>query len=168
MDQKVLTVWQVPGPGGSKVWWMSDGTKSGGPGSYPAVNVAAKTNADFTYTIKNTPGVTFSNDPIWIQGGTAKPTQHVVDGHFNVPPGQNGAKLGFHDNNKGNPQTLTYILRFSDGTSTDPIVNNGGGGPGFHDNIVWYVGAAVILAIIVAVIVKFRKSGPVERTSQDH
>lgn len=159
MGQNNLNVWKQ-----QNVWWMSYGTQSGGPGSYPQVTVPNGTNANFKYTIINTPGVTFGSDPIWIQAGTTKPTQPGVDGHFNVPPGQNGTTLNFHDNNKGNGETLSYVLRFSDGTTLDPIINNGGGGPGYNWNMAYYALGAVALIVLAILVLKpvFRKPGPVE------
>lgn len=143
------------GPG---VWHMSQGSAStapgslsatgGGPGNYPKVHVPAKATADFEITIVSPGNITFSNDPIWIQKGTAKPTGGV-DSQITGISGQGTAVLKFHDTNQ-TKGTLTYVLNFNNAPQLDPIIENGGGGIGgggiydnFADNLLW-VGLGLI------------------------
>src|SRR5687768_1486280 len=91
-----------------------DGNK-GGPGNYHAVGVMPKKYAEFEIKIVDGNGITFSGDPIWIQAGTAKPQDHVIDPQITDISGQNTTKLKFQDANSGNAMTLTYRLNFSDG-----------------------------------------------------
>src|SRR5215212_7732019 len=80
-------------------WHMSHGGSSGGPGDYPVVHVVRETAADFEINIVNPGSIRFSSDPIWVQRGTQKPTQHVIDGISDIR-GQNTTTLKFHDGNK--------------------------------------------------------------------
>ena len=122
---QIIPVRQGQGP---IVWHMSHGGASGGPGSYPTVHVAPQTAADFEISIANPGSITFSSDPIWIQGGTEKPTEHVIDGISDIS-GQSTTTLRFHDGNK-DAGSLTYVLNFVDAPQLDPIIENQGGGPG--------------------------------------
>ena len=127
----------------------------GGPGNYPAVNVQEKKSAEFEIKIVDGNGITFSGDPIWIQAGTAKPTQHVVDPQITDISGQNSTKLKFEDANSGDAMTLTYRLNFSDGApSLDPIIQNGGGGgpPRSDYDVVLYAGAVLLLGALLLVL----------------
>ena len=146
-------------------WRMSvNGGPASGPGHYPHIPVPAKDNADFSFTIQNAQGISFSNDPIWIQKGTAKPTGGV-DGQITQISGQGTAKLTFHDGNQDRGP-LSYVLNFNGAPSLDPIIDNAGGGPGFTEpNLVWYAVGAVALLVVLVLILRpmFRSKGPVER-----
>jgi hypothetical protein len=158
---QVIPVQQGNGP---FVWHMSHGVKGGGPGSYPSVDVPAKVSADFTITIQNPGNITFSNDPIWIQKGTAKPTGGV-DGQITGLSGQGTTVLKFHDSN-ADTGALSYVLNFANvpagsPTQLDPIINNQGGGPGFvepgYENIA-IIGAVALLAVLLVVMLFRRRS----------
>ena len=145
------------------VWEMTYGTLKGGPKNYPTVTVPDKGHANFTITIKDA-GITFSNDPIWIQKDD-KPTKSGVHGIKDVSGGGTNV-LTFKDGN-ANKETLFYALNFANvpaGTPAqlDPIIDNQGGGPGgFMDirgNSTLLIGAAVLLLLVVALIMLRRRS----------
>lgn len=146
---KVNLVKQGNGPG---VWHMSHGAGSGGPGNYPKVTVPAKATADFEFTIVNPGSVTFSNDPIWIQKGTTKPTGGVDSQITNVT-GANTTVLKFHDTNK-DAGTMTYVLNFNNAPQLDPIIENQGGGPGVIDYSIYYLVGAAVLAVLALFLVR--------------
>ena len=112
-------------------WKMSlDGGYPKGPKDYPVIKVNAHDEGDFTFTITKASGTTFSSDPIWIQKGTTKPGQHLVDGqitdvHVSDQGPQKGLILTFHDTN-ADVGKLAYLLNFTDGSKLDPIIDNGG------------------------------------------
>jgi len=115
---------------GNKTWQLEvvNSGKKGGPGNYPSVDVPAKFGGNFKITIVDGDGITFSNDPIWVQAGTAKPTEPVIDPQITKIKGKNTPVLTFHDANSGPAMTLTYQLNFNNADPLDPIILNGGGG----------------------------------------
>ena len=158
--------------------WQLFHDQAGDP-SASSVSVPKGDTGLFSYKIVGSSGVKFASDPIWITSGTAKPTQTGVDAQItNVSSGGTN-KLTFTDGNT-EATTLTYILRFDDGTATDPIINNGGGGPPpppppppdstssstvppspspqppatSYGNIALYVGIGVVIGFIIAWLVK--------------
>lgn len=135
------------------------------PGAYPPVAVGAQNSADFSYTIVNANGITFSADPIWIQKGTAKPTKSGVDVIKNIS-GQNTTTLKFHDGNK-DAGTLTYVLNFNGAPQLDPIITNGGGGPGVVRDLAWPVIGGVAVALLLFLLLRplFRKQRVEEERS---
>ncbi len=126
--------------------------KKGGPGNYPPVDVEQKKSAEFEIKIVDGNGVTFSDDPIWIQAGTAKPEEHVIDPQITDISGQNEKKLKFEDANSGDPMILTYRLNFSNGVPLDPIIKNGGGGGSPSYDFVLYAGAVLLLGALLLVL----------------
>jgi hypothetical protein len=153
---------------GKQTWELEvkNSGKKGGPGHYPPVDLQANFGGNFTVTIEDGNGVTFSKDPIWIQAGSAKPTVPVIDTQITKIKGQDSTVLKFHDANSGNPMTLTYVLNFNSGApQLDPIIQNGGGGPPPQSNFVLY-GAGVILLAALAIFLLRRllknPGGPIE------
>ena len=141
--------------------------KKGGPGDYPPVDVASKKSAEFEIKIVDGDGINFSDDPIWIQAGTAKPTQHVIDPQITDISGQNTTKLTFEDANSGDPMTLTYRLNFTkDAPPLDPIIKNGGGGGPPAFDYALYAGAVLLLGALLLTLFllkKNRASKPMDR-----
>ena len=165
---QVIPVKQGNGP---IVWHMSHGSKGGGPGNYPKVDVPSKASADFTITIQNPGNITFSNDPIWIQKGTAKPTGGV-DAQITGVTGHGTTVLKFNDSN-ADTGALTYVLNFANvpagsPTQLDPIINNQGGGPGVRETgFTNYaiIGGVVLLAAVLLVMM-FRRRSAVPRQTE--
>lgn len=155
-------------------WEMSvgGGPRQGAP--FPQLSVKHGNNAEFSITISDAQGIEFqpynlpSSTPIYIQAGLQKPTGGIDADIKNIKvkdDPQTGAKnavLKFHDGNqKAGP--LTYVLNFKGADPLDPIVNNGGGGPGLAaDNLsyLWYAAGAVALLAVVAIILAMRRAGP--------
>ena len=165
---KTLQVTPAKQGNGPIVWHMSHGSQSGGPGHYPAVTVPTNHSANIEITLHNAGNITFSNDPIWIQKGTAKPTGGV-DGQITQLSGQGTTVLKFNDSN-ADSGTLTYVLNFSNvpagsPTQLDPIINNQGGGPGMiGESNYYFVGAAVLL-LAALVYVLYRRQSAMPRPS---
>ncbi|HEY6048061.1 MAG TPA: hypothetical protein VIV07_03340 [Sphingomicrobium sp.] len=118
--------------GSKKGWNISHCGVDGGPGSYPHLKAGYDESPTFSFQIHGAgPGggqVYFAPDPVWVGVGTAKPTKFDSALLDNVS-GAGTTTLTFHDPNNyngGDAVTLTYILRFSDGSYTDPIIDNGG------------------------------------------
>jgi hypothetical protein len=161
-------------------WRMGVGNGTPVDPPYPTLTVDHGNNADLTFTITNPQGIQFqpnnppTSAPIYIQPGSQKPTGGV-DGDFkniqvkNDPKtGAKNAVLVLHDGNqKGG--TFTYVLNFNGAKPLDPIVDNGGGGPGFYSfSAVEIAGIVAGLAVIAVVLWRvFRKPEPVERPIKD-
>ena len=148
------------GSGSKKYWQLSHNGEFGGPNHYPKVDVIAGAGADFEIDIVNPHGVTFSNDPIWIQAGTAKPTGKVIDPQITNIQGGGTTKLTFHDYNSGTATPLTYVLNFTGAPSLDPIIQNGGGGPPGFQNQILYGVAALLLLVVAFLVLRNRKAKP--------
>lgn len=110
-------------------WNLQHCLTSGGPGHYPALSAGFNDQPTFKFDITNLPGVTFAaTNPVWVTVGANKPTQ-LDPGLINSIQGAGTRSLSFKDLNNyngGDPATLTYTLRFSNNTATDPIIQNGG------------------------------------------
>jgi hypothetical protein len=146
MGTKTLKVIPVRKANKPIVWRLSHGSASGGPGNYPKVSVAPKTNSKIIFEIVNPQDITFSQDPIWIAEGSAKPTGGVV-APFCVVSGANTPLLTVQDDNT-DLADYTYVLNFNNAPSLDPIIKNGGGGPG-SKRFVWYaIGALAVAALL--------------------
>jgi len=141
---------------GKNVWELEvvASGKKGGPGNYPPVKVEEKFGGDFQITILDGDGVTFSNDPIWIQAGTNKPAPHVIDSQIKNIKGKGITELTFHDENSGLPMTLTYQLNFSDGSKLDPVILNGGGTvpPRSYSDYLLVGGVAILVTVLLVVL----------------
>jgi hypothetical protein len=112
--------------GPNKGWNLQHCLESGGPGHYPVLSAAYNDHPTFTFQIVGQKMVYFANDPVWVAVGTAKPTK-LDAGLIGPVSGAGTRTISFQDlNHSTGPQTLTYTLRFSDGTATDPIIQNGG------------------------------------------
>jgi hypothetical protein len=107
-------------------WQMSHNGQTNPPGHFPPINVPAGDDANFQFTITNPQGVTFANNPIWIQKGTVKPTGGV-DTQITGIAGQGTKILTFNDSN-ADAGPLSYVLHFNGAPQLDPIIQNGGGG----------------------------------------
>jgi hypothetical protein len=149
---------------GPIVWQMSHGATSGGPGNYPHVPVPKGSSGDFEITIVNPNGITFSNDPIWIKSGTAKPAPHATDPQITNISGGGTTVLKFHDANIDPPVTLTYQLNFNSGVPPiDPIIENGGGGGQGMYNYAVYAGVALVVAALLVFLFRNSFNKPVPR-----
>jgi hypothetical protein len=153
---------------------MSHNNITSPPGQFPKIDIAYKTQADFTFTIVTQGPVTFANDPnaIWIQKGTAKP-KSGVDGQITNLSGGGTKVLKFHDTNI-DKSTLTYTLNFTAGApQIDPIIENGGGGLGMvgwdaylENPVVIGAGILILIGVIALLARRFRSddragTGPV-------
>jgi hypothetical protein len=160
-------------------WEMSvdNGVKQGPP--YPQLTVHHGNNADLSFTIVDPQGIEFqpynppTSTPIYIQPGIQKPTSGI-DGdigsiHVKDDPktGAKNAVLNFHDGNQKAAQ-LSYVLNFKNADKLDPIVNNGGGGPGVlggrpNGDYLWYAaGAVAMLVLLVAILAARRRHAPMD------
>jgi hypothetical protein len=121
-------------------WELKHDGKKGdhnGPPTDPAAYPVIKLNKDeglhlITFEIE-TPDITFSKDAIWVNEGS-KPQPGGSHTHDQIawrvdPEGKKLYVVDWNDNSAKPPHTpidLHYQLNFSDGTSLDPIINNGG------------------------------------------
>lgn len=141
-------------------WEMSvDGTSCSPPQC--TVTVAHGNNAVVTITIADpgapsgTQPITFSNSPL-----TVPPTSHPEITNIN---GNGTTSLSFMDHNL-DVGALKYSLNFDNAPSIDPIIQNGGGGPGFTRQpsflpttttaFVIDLGIAFVVGVIVALVVR--------------
>jgi len=156
--------------GGSFDSWqmsMNGGPAQGPP--YPDIPVAAGSSGVVVFTIRSNPGsnITFGTAPISIQAGSGKPNSGV-DAQF-VPTVNPSTVLTLTDTNQ-TKGPYGYVLNFNNAKQLDPIIDNGGGGPGkMNYDAIWYAVGALALLIVIALVLRpmFRKPGPVERPRQD-
>jgi hypothetical protein len=117
--------------GTNKGWNIQHCLEAGGPNNYPHLNANYNDQPTFTFEIQkgaNGGQVHFASDPVWVGVGTAKPTG-LTAGLIDQVSAGGTTSLSFRDLNNyngGDKVTLTYVLRFSDGSYTDPIIDNGG------------------------------------------
>lgn len=123
---------------GGVAWELctSSGCGSGvGPTArFPDLVLPPKQSQDVIFIINNPPGtnITFPADPydaIFIQPNT-KPTTKVYQaaGQLGTPKlSKNKTVLVLKDKNKGQAMDFHYALNFSDGSTIDPVIKNGGG-----------------------------------------
>jgi len=115
-------------------WTMNyGGTSYPPPGPYPTISVSQCNNAALTFTIKgNSAGVFNSNTPpnstpVSVAAGNAKPNGNGLDSQITgITVSNNGKTLQFSDSNHSSGN-LNYVLHFTDNTTLDPIISNGGG-----------------------------------------
>lgn len=138
-------------------WRLSvNGGMAQGPGHYPSVSVGTGNDADLTFQILNTSNITFAQqNPFLAQAGSSKPTG--LDSQFTVT-GQGTQKLTVHDSNQTSGDYY-YVLNFSDGSTLDPIIKNGGC-CGFANSLIGtstglIVGGIILLAILALVVRRF-------------
>lgn len=158
-----IDLYPVLGPGGIQ-WQMSlNGGTPQGPGNYPVLNVPYGVAEDITVTIKNPGNVTFAlTNEFCAQPGTSKPTK--CWGPFNSK-GAGTTVLTLHDGNtEKTPTTYTYVMNFKSAPQLDPIIRNGGGGPGVNKLFVAEIAAIILVVAIVAALLARRmfRSSPIE------
>lgn len=105
-------------------WHMLYNSIDYGPGHYPPLPVPYKDDGYFTFVIgKN--ASSFASSPIAVAAGNGKPSVNHIDSQIEIKK-QTSSRLEFSDTNhdKG---PLNYVLYFNDGTTLDPIIDNGGG-----------------------------------------
>lgn len=140
--------------GDKQEWWMAKGMGTAhGPGDYPKLSVNFDNSGEFTFQIHNPSAVTFAaTDAFGPKAQKANPNdfgdQFTVSGEGTktlVVKDANSNKGGGHY--KGGD--YNYQLRFSDGSTLDPIISNGGCCVN-KSSYVWYaIGAVAIVALLV-------------------
>ena len=126
---------------------------------YPKVNLLAGSgDHKIKIDIVNGGGITFSQDPIWIQQDI-KPTSHVIAPTSQINPGKiTGAgttELTFHDANVGDAMLLKYRLNFANGSglmTIDPDITNGGKGMTWYSqysSLLIAGGVVIALALLI-------------------
>ena len=106
---------------GQLSWNMTIGNNTAGPPNYLPIVVDPSNDAEITFNIQaNGWGITFASSPILVPPG-------VSDIH--KPSVQTASQLTFKDGNKKQAD-IPYVLMFDNAPVLDPIINNGGGGPG--------------------------------------
>ena len=103
------------------------------PGPYPTISVPHCDNATFTFQIQGNSAGVFdaynppNSTPVSVAAGNAKPTNGGADSQITgITVSNNGKTLQFSDSNN-NQGSLNYVLNFTDNTTLDPIISNGGG-----------------------------------------
>ena len=129
------------------------GAGKGGPNNYPKIDVPkGPSDVPFKFQITGpgTQGITFGSDPIWVaadDGSGASPKEAGVHSQITSVSGGGTKSLTFTDLNS-EKVTLTYQLNFSDGSTLDPIINNGGG----EDGLAAY---ALLIGLAVFAVIAF-------------
>lgn len=144
-----------------KEWKMAkDSGMAQGPGHYPKVDVKYDNLGEFTFVIQNPKGLTFAaTDPFVPKAGKSNPADFAAQ--FEITGAGTGT-LVVKDHN-ANPKGSAYAggdyhyeLHFSNGTTLDPIVTNGGccssGGSGQNSLIYFGLGAVALLALFILVV----------------
>lgn len=155
MSMHPITVSPTKNANGEIEWTLTYGIHSGSKeGEYPVVSLGrGGTNERFRITlVDSTYGITFSDDPIWIQVGSC-PTTTGIDWTLIDMLRLGETVVRFRDlNSNQNELSLWYRLNFDvpglnpgdPGTYLDPeIRNGGGGGPGMMN---WLAVGAIAAA----------------------
>lgn len=126
---------------------------------YPKVDLPAN-SGDHTIKIDivNGGGITFSQDPIWIQQDV-KPTSHVIAPTSQINPakitGAGTTELKFHDANVGDAMLLKYRLNFANGNGVmviDPDIQNGGKSMSWSSqSATWLIAGGVAIALVLLI-----------------
>lgn len=159
----------------TETWGISrDGNNWSSPQSFPAIKVDYGYQGQITFTIVQSPGVTFAQSSPFLVGpkgsGTTKPTG--VDPQFTATPGANGTSLVVQDLNgvPNQPQKaygggdFTYVLNFANAKQIDPVITNTGcckptgGVRDFLAANALLLTAVVLLLIVAWVFVRNRKA----------
>jgi hypothetical protein len=121
--QKIILNWK------QGAWWVK---LNGGNDENPktaTIKLAKDTGPTmFEVSIEGKPAATFKNPDgltVWEGAKSGTPGSTQILGPV---VSSDGKKLIFFDLNQGDPVKLYYSLNLTDGTSVDPIVDNGGGG----------------------------------------
>jgi hypothetical protein len=107
-------------------YWLMDGK---GPPDYPTLVVPMNHKGQFTFTIKDTPGVTFGS-PAFVKK-TGKPDPGDFGSQFQQakPNGKTLVVTDANANQNGQPygrKDYHYELRFTNDVPLDPIITNMG------------------------------------------
>jgi hypothetical protein len=147
--------WQLCYKKGTGAGDCGDG-KTSSP--YPKLDFA-KGSGDHNIKIDivNGNGITFSQDPLWIQENT-KPDSHVIAPTSQIDPskitGAGTTQLTFHDKNSNKTSMLLkYRLNFTGGNGVmtlDPDITNGGKGF-YNPSAILVISAGVALALALLV-----------------
>lgn len=113
-------------------WRMAKGMQPAqGPANYPKLEVKYGDTGEFSFVILNPKDVKFAaTDPFAPKGGM--PNKNDFKDQFAVTPSADGRTLTVKDANsnkaggKYDGGDYHYELRFSDGSTLDPIITNGG------------------------------------------
>lgn len=140
-------------------WWMAKGMEPAkGPNDYPKLKVDFDHEGLFTFRIQNPQDVTFATTDPFVPK-SAKNTLTDFHDQFTFE-GQGTRTLTVKDANaskNGGPYAggdYHYELRFSDGTTLDPIITNTGCCRAMSEsNLVFYsLGAVALLALIILIV----------------
>jgi hypothetical protein len=133
-------------------WTMDTGNGPTNPPNYPGLVVPYNHKGEITYRIKDTPGVSFA-DPAFVQK-RGQPDPGDFAAQFTSKTKGNGKILVVHDENtspNGQPhqKDYHYELKFSDGSTLDPIITNMGCCQRAEANylVPLAIGAAALLAV---------------------
>lgn len=153
MDQTIDVQLYPVTVGNSFQWEMTVAYGGGNPSprstQYPPLDVTAKGSATITFTINNKPGqqIVFDPDhPFFVSPFLGKGAKNpgIKSVTLNDPK-----QLVVEDGN-GDKVSFPYMLKFVGAPPLDPIVNNGGGGPGNMSQLYMLVGSLVSLAAFAA------------------
>lgn len=146
--------------GGQSQWLMAkDQDYPKGPGQYPGLSVRYNDTGEFTFNILTQTGVKFaSTNPFTPKADKPNPPdfadQFTVTGHGTTKLVVKVANA----NKAGGPYgggEYHYALNFSNGSTLDPIITNGGCCRNFNTNhLVYYALGAVALLVLIILIVR--------------
>jgi len=117
--------------GGGTEWWMAQGNNTArGPGNYPTLTVSSDDTGEFTFTVLYPAGVTFARTNAFGPKAGAQNPPDFWD-QFTVSPGGTKSLVvkDANANKAGGPYAggdYYYELHFSDGSTLDPVITNGG------------------------------------------
>jgi hypothetical protein len=141
-----IAVTLTPGTlNGQFAWNMSVDGKAQAPGAAPPIKADPGISPDFSFTLVNAPNVTFSSFLV--------PAGNTEIHHVSQVSG--ATTFTFKDHNK-DAGDIPYEILFNGAPKLDPIISNGGGGPGFYQTstIIEYAGYAIAAAVILFFVAK--------------
>lgn len=157
----------TPGAKGGPWMMAKDNGNPQGPAKYPSASVAYGNDGHFTFALKDAANVTFAaNDPFTQKSGAGQPNDFKHQ--FSVTGGGTTTLVVTDQNTKqgGGKYTggsYSYQLNLSNGQSVDPIIVNGGCCNAKPSSTAYLILAAVALAVVVVLAMKFLKPGRSDR-----
>lgn len=154
-----------------KEWWMAkDMDTARGPGNYPKLKVDEDEVGEFTFTIHQPKeGITFAQTDAFVPKAGANPPD-FADQFTVTGEGTNRLIVTDANANKGNSLQYpggeyVYELRFSNGTTLDPIITNGGCCQSGNYMVYYALGGVALIALFILVIrpMLARRSSPAMR-----
>lgn len=113
---------------GTGIQWSLTRPDGSGAGTVDIPQGNGPVNVSITIRPPENSNVTFRiGDPMWAGETGCPPPRGINSAQISNVSCPDGQVLTFTDANSGSACDVTYQLNFSDGTSFDPVLRNGGG-----------------------------------------